>query len=357
VREVRDTALQLRMVRIGSTFNRFQRVVHDLSREMGKDIGLVVSGEDTELDKTLVEKLADPLTHMVRNAIDHGIETPTQRLAAGKPTRGTVTLNAYHDSGNVVIEVSDDGIGLNRKKILDKAIERGIVPADAKMSDREVFELIFEPGFSTAEHVTSLSGRGVGMDVVRRNIGALRGSIVIDSKPGIGTRMTVRLPLTLAIIDGFMVALDDSVFVIPLEMVDECIEFNDKAGQDYTNLRGNVLPLIRLHEFFAIGSQRAKRQSVVVIKHAGLRAGLVVDNLLGEFQTVVKPLSPVFSRVRCISGSTILGSGDVALIIDVPALFNSICGANVRANATNNGSWGSLSARQQPAYDCMSQSE
>ncbi|HTH59399.1 MAG TPA: chemotaxis protein CheA, partial [Paraburkholderia sp.] len=350
VREVRDAALQLRMVRIGATFNRFQRVVHDLSHEMGKDIALVVNGEDTELDKTLVEKLADPLMHMVRNAIDHGIETPAERVRAGKPARGTVTLNAYHDSGSVVIEVSDDGAGLNRKKIVAKALERGLVTADAKLPEREVFDLIFEPGFSTADHVTSLSGRGVGMDVVRRNIGALRGSIAIDSKPGTGTRMTVRLPLTLAIIDGFMVEVDNSAFVIPLEMVDECIEFNDKDGRDYTNLRGNVLPLIRLREFFGLDSVPLKRQSVVVIKHAELRAGLVVDGLIGEFQTVIKPLSPVFSRVRCISGSTILGSGDVALIIDVPALFNSICGGNVRVDARGASpiSW---KASRQPAHE------
>ncbi|WP_233832001.1 chemotaxis protein CheA [Paraburkholderia sp. ZP32-5] len=350
VREVRDAALHLRMVRIGATFNRFQRVVHDLSHEMGKDIALVVNGEDTELDKTLVEKLADPLTHMVRNAIDHGIEMPAERLRAGKHSRGTVTLNAYHDSGSVVIEVSDDGAGMNRKKILAKAVERGLVSADAKLPEREVFELIFEPGFSTADHVTSLSGRGVGMDVVRRNITALRGSIAIDSKPGIGTRMTVRLPLTLAIIDGFMVEVDDAAFVIPLEMVDECIEFNDKAGRDYTNLRGNVLPLIRLREFFALDSTPTRRQSVVVIKHGELRAGLVVDGLVGELQTVIKPLSPVFSRVRCISGSTILGSGDVALIIDVPALFSSICGGNVRADVTGASpiSW---KAARQPAHE------
>ncbi|RKP56590.1 chemotaxis protein CheA [Pararobbsia silviterrae] len=324
VEEVRDTALQLRMVRIGATFNRFQRVVHDLSLEIGKDIALTVSGEETELDKTLVEKLTDPLTHMVRNAIDHGIEAPEVRLAAGKPARGTVALNAYHDSGSIVIEVSDDGAGLKRDRILAKAIERGLVDAEQRLTDSEIYDLIFEPGFSTAEQVTNLSGRGVGMDVVKRNITALRGSIGIDSVLGRGTRIVVRLPLTLAIIDGFMVSIDGSVFTIPLEMVEECIEFDVESMHDYTNLRGQVLPFIRMRELFGVETDAPRRQSVVVIRHAGSRAGLVVDSLLGEFQTVIKPLSPIFSHVRCVSGSTILGSGEVALILDVPALFETV---------------------------------
>ncbi len=326
VEEVRDTALQLRMVRIGATFNRFQRVVHDLSREIGKDIALAVSGEDTELDKTLVEKLTDPLTHMVRNAMDHGIESPEARVAAGKAARGTVSLNAYHDSGNIVIEVSDDGAGLNRDKIFAKAVERGLVEAEQRLSDNEIFELIFEPGFSTADQVTNLSGRGVGMDVVKRNITALRGSIGVSSVAGHGTKIAVRLPLTLAIIDGFMVSVDKSVFTIPLDMIEECIEFNDESGQDFTDLRGQVLPFIRLRQLFGFDTTVPRRQSVVVVRHAGHRAGLIVDTLLGEFQTVIKPLSPIFAQVRCISGSTILGSGDVALILDIPALFSSFSG-------------------------------
>ncbi len=324
VEEVRDSALQLRMVKIGATFNRFQRVVHDVAREIGKDIGLLVSGEDAELDKTVVEKIGDPLTHLVRNAIDHGIEPAAVRAAAGKPAKGTVHLNAFHDSGSIVIEVSDDGGGLKRERILAKAIERGLIEPERKLSDQEIYGLIFEPGFSTAEAITNLSGRGVGMDVVKRNITALRGSVSVDSAEGVGTTVTVRLPLTLAIINGFLVALGKSVFVIPLDLIEECVEFSCEPGHDYTNLRGQVLPFLRLRELFADGSPPVKRQSIVVVKHAGQRAGLVVDALLGEFQTVIKPLSPMFAGVKCISGSTILGSGDVALILDVSSLLNRI---------------------------------
>jgi two-component system chemotaxis sensor kinase CheA len=320
VEEVRDSAMQLRMVKIGATFSRFQRVVHDVARELNKDIGLVVSGEDTELDKTVVERIGDPLMHLVRNAMDHGIDTAEVRAACGKPVQGTVTLNAYHDSGSIVIEVSDDGGGLKRDKILAKAVERGLIEPGRSLSDSEVYDLIFEPGFSTAEQVTNLSGRGVGMDVVKRNIKALRGSVDVKSEEGIGTTVTVRLPLTLAIIDGFLVGLGKSAFVVPLDMMEECVEFSAEPGHDYTNLRGQVLPFIRLRELFEVEGAAAERQNIVVVKHAGRRAGLVVDMLLGEFQTVIKPLGKMFNRVKCISGSTILGSGEVALILDVPAL-------------------------------------
>ncbi len=324
VEEVRDSALQLRMVKIGATFSRFQRVVHDVSRELGKDIGLVVSGEDTELDKTVVEKIGDPLMHLVRNAIDHGIEPAEVRAARGKPAQGSVRLNAYHDSGSIVIEVGDDGGGLKRDRILAKAVERGLVEPGRTLSDSEIYALIFEPGFSTAEQVTNLSGRGVGMDVVKRNIVALRGSVDIASEEGAGTTVTVRLPLTLAIIDGFMVGLGKTNFVVPLDMIEECVEFSCEPGHDYTNLRGEVLPFIRLRELFAIEGEKARRESIVVIKYAGKKAGLVVDALLGEFQTVIKPLGKMFNQVKCISGSSILGSGEVALILDVPALLNVI---------------------------------
>ena len=324
VQEVRDSALQLRMVKIGATFNRFQRVVHDVAKEIGKDIGLVVSGEDTELDKTVVEKIADPLTHLVRNAIDHGIEPAEVRAARGKPEKGTVKLNAYHDSGSIVIEVSDDGGGLKRDKIMAKAIERGLVEPGRVLTDSEIYGLIFEPGFSTADQITNLSGRGVGMDVVKRNIVALRGSVDIKSEEGVGTTVAVRLPLTLAIIDGFLVGLGKSVFVIPLDMIEECVEFSCERGHNYTNLRGEVLPFIRLRELFKVEGAAARRESIVVIKYAGQKAGLVVDTLLGEFQTVIKPLGKMFNQVKCISGSSILGSGEVALIFDVAALFAEI---------------------------------
>ncbi|NMM37985.1 MAG: chemotaxis protein CheA [Glaciimonas sp.] len=320
VEEVRDSVLQLRMVKIGATFNRFQRVVHDVSREIGKDIGLVIKGEDTELDKTVVEKIGDPLMHLVRNAIDHGIEAAEVRAAHGKPVNGSVTLDAYHDSGSIVISVSDDGGGLKRDRILSKAIERGLIEAGHNLSDSEIYALIFEPGFSTAEQVTNLSGRGVGLDVVKRNITALRGSVGVSSEEGVGTTVTVRLPLTLAIIDGFLIEIGNSVFVIPLDMIEECVAYSAEPGHNYTDLRGHVLPFIRLRELFAVEGEPTRRENIVVLKHAGQRAGLVVDTLLGEFQTVIKPLGKMFSQVKCISGSTILGNGEVALILDVPAL-------------------------------------
>ncbi|NIJ79843.1 chemotaxis protein CheA [Xanthomonas cannabis] len=324
VEDVRESALQLRMVKIGGTFSRFQRVVHDVARELGKDIALVVAGEDTELDKSVVEKIGDPLTHLVRNAMDHGIEPADVRVARGKPARGTVGLNAYHDSGSIVIQITDDGGGLNRDRILAKALERGLVEPGRQLSDREVFAMIFEPGFSTAEKVTNLSGRGVGMDVVKRNITALRGTVDIDSAAGVGTTISVRLPLTLAIINGFQVGVGKSVFVVPLDVVEECVEFTPDYASDYIDLRGSVLPYVRLRELFALGGKTPARESIVVIRQGAQRFGLVVDTLLGEWQTVIKPLSKVFAQVKGISGSSILGSGDVALILDVPSLLQQL---------------------------------
>lgn len=328
VEEVRDNALQLRMVKIGATFNRFQRVVHDVARELGKDIRLQVGGEDAELDKTVVEQIGDPLTHLVRNAMDHGIEPADVRVARGKPAQGTVSLNAYHDSGSIVIEVSDDGGGLKRERILDKAIERGLAEPGRSYTDKEIFNLIFEPGFSTAEQVTNLSGRGVGMDVVKRNIVALRGSVEIATVEGAGTTVTVRLPLTLAIINGFQVGVGKSVFVIPMDMVEECIEFREEPGRDWVDLRGQPLPFVRLRERFQIAGQPSRRRSIVVVRYGSQRAGLVVDNLLGEFQTVIKPLGKVFAGARFLSGSSILGNGEVALILDMAALLNGVQGGS-----------------------------
>jgi two-component system chemotaxis sensor kinase CheA len=322
IEQVREGALQLRMVKIGGTFSRFQRVVHDVSAELGKQIQLVVSGEDAELDKTVVEQIADPLTHLVRNAIDHGIEAAHLRAERGKPLGGTIKLNAFHDSGSIVIEVSDDGGGLKRDRILAKAQERGLIESGRTLTDSEIFNLIFEPGFSTAETVTNLSGRGVGMDVVKRNITALRGTVNIRSTEGVGTTIAVRLPLTLAIINGFQVAVGNSIFVLPLESIEECIEFSTATGHHFTSLRGGVLPYIQLRELFSTSATATRRQSIVVINHAGQRAGLVVDGLLGEFQTVIKPLGKMFRQVECVSGSSILGTGDVALILDVPALVH-----------------------------------
>ena len=320
VEEVRDSALQLRMVKIGVSFKRFQRVVHDVANDLGKDIALMVEGEDTELDKTLIEKIADPLLHLVRNAMDHGIESPQERVAKGKPAQGTLKLNAFHDSGAIVITVQDDGAGLHRQRILDKALERDLVEPGQVLSDKEIYALIFEPGFSTAEKISNLSGRGVGLDVVKRNISALRGTVELDSDEGLGTTVTIRLPLTLAIIDGFLVEVGKVVYAIPLDMIEECVAYTAEPGHDYTSLRGEVLPFIRLRELFAVSGKPIRRENIVVLKYAGQKAGLVVDTLLGEYQTVIKPLGQMFNQVSCISGSTILGSGDVALILDVPSL-------------------------------------
>ena len=335
VEDVRDSALQLRMVKIGATFSRFQRVVHDVSRDLGKDVALIIDGEDTELDKTVVEKIGDPLMHLVRNSMDHGIESAELRIARGKPAQGTLKLNAFHDSGAIVITVQDDGGGLKRERILSKAIERGLVDAGHHLSDAEVYALIFEPGFSTAEQITNLSGRGVGLDVVKRNITALRGTVGLTSEEGVGTTVTVRLPLTLAIIDGFLVEVGKRVFAIPLDMIEECVAYTAEPDHDYTNLRGQVLPFIRVRELFGITAPPpVKGENIVVLKYAGQKAGLVVDTLLGEFQTVIKPLGQMFNQVTCISGSTILGSGDVALILDVPQLVKRSVNNQPRVAAT-----------------------
>ncbi|MGN2433546.1 chemotaxis protein CheA [Pseudomonas syringae] len=336
VEQILDGALHLRMIPIGDTFNRFRRVVRDVSQELGKDIDLIINGAETELDKTVVEKIGDPLMHLLRNSMDHGIESAEARRAAGKPAKGHLSLNAYHDSGSIVIEIADDGAGLNRERILDKAQQRGLVAAGASLTDQEIYNLIFEPGFSTAEAVTNLSGRGVGMDVVKRNITLLRGTVDLDSQPGQGTIVRIRLPLTLAIINGFLVGIDQSTYVIPLDMVQECIELDEQdrqASRDngYLDLRGEVLPLVYLREHFNHEGPAARRQNVVVVRYAEHKAGLVVDELLGEFQTVIKPLGKLFGALRGISGSTILGSGAVALILDVPALLNQIVQMDARS--------------------------
>ncbi|UFI45789.1 chemotaxis protein CheA [Pseudomonas savastanoi] len=336
VEQILDGALHLRMIPIGDTFNRFRRVVRDVSQELGKDIDLIINGAETELDKTVVEKIGDPLMHLLRNSMDHGIESAEARRAAGKPAKGHLSLNAYHDSGSIVIEIADDGAGLNRERILDKAQQRGLVAAGASLTDQEIYNLIFEPGFSTAEAVTNLSGRGVGMDVVKRNITLLRGTVDLDSHPGQGTIVRIRLPLTLAIINGFLVGIDQSTYVIPLDMVQECIELDEQnrhltRDSGYLDLRGEVLPLVYLRDHFNHEGPAARRQNVVVVRYAEHKAGLVVDDLLGEFQTVIKPLGKLFGALRGISGSTILGSGAVALILDIPALLNQIVQMEARS--------------------------
>jgi two-component system chemotaxis sensor kinase CheA len=338
VEEIRDGALQLRMVQIGETFHRFQRVVRDVSKELGKEIDLVINGAETELDKTVVEKISDPLMHLVRNSMDHGIESAELRIARNKPSKGCLQLNAYHDSGSIVIEVVDDGGGLNRNKILQKALEREVISSATNLTDKEIFNLIFEPGFSTSEAVSNLSGRGVGMDVVRRNIEALRGTIELDSNEGVGTTVRIRLPLTLAIIDGFLVGISNNAYVIPLDMVLECVELTpaqQKASRttNYINLRGEVLPFIRLRDLFAVEGSPPRRESIIVMQYAGQQAGLMVDSLIGEFQTVIKPMGKLFTHLKGIAGSTILGSGDVALILDVPSLVQRAINAETQVTS------------------------
>ncbi len=329
VEEVRDSALGLRMVQIGTCFSRFNRVVRDVSSELNKKIELVVSGSETELDKSIVELIGDPLMHLVRNAIDHGIEGPATRANAGKSETGLIKLNAYHDSGNVVIEIVDDGKGLDVERIRQKAIDRKLIDASQAMSDKDIQNLIFEPGFSTADQISNLSGRGVGMDVVKRNIQTLGGTVALESKLGSGTRVIVRLPLTLAIIDGFLVEVSGASMVIPLDIVTECVELKDKfrcsdADSHYMDLRGEIVPYINVRQLFNMEGEPPKRENIVVVNCNGIKAGLVVDKLLGEFQTVIKPLGKVFSNIKGVGGSSILGSGDVALILDVPNLLQRV---------------------------------
>ena len=328
VSEIRDNALQLRMVPIGDSLSRFKRVVRDTCRELGKEIELVITGGETELDKTVVEKMIDPLTHLIRNAVDHGIETPEVRRSRGKPAQGRVHINAYHDSGHIVVEIADDGAGLDAERIRAKAEAAGLVKPDDVLTREETLRLIFAPGLSTKEQATNLSGRGVGMDVVRRNIEALRGTVELDSRLGEGTQVTIVLPLTLAIIDGFLVGAGADQYVIPLSQVAECVEMGaasgvKRHGEHYINLRGEVLPFIRLTELFenADPERRAgRRESLVVVRFGHHKMGLVVDTLLGELQTVIKPLGKVFERLRGVAGATILGTGDIALILDVAEL-------------------------------------
>ena len=326
-RDLQESVMSIRMMPISFVFSRFPRVVRDLSGKLGKQVELKTTGEHTELDKGLIEKIADPLTHLIRNSLDHGIESPEKRAAAGKSPVGTITLKAYHQGGNIVIEVGDDGAGLNRQKILAKARERGFLVSD-QMTDQEVFALIFEPGFSTADQVTDVSGRGVGMDVVRRNIQALGGRVEIESMVGIGTRMTVRLPLTLAILDGMSVAVGDQTYILPLSYVIESLQ--PQAGDIKTlsnqarviQVRGDYLPVVVLHELFGLSSQHADfTQGIMVVLDAdGIKAALFVDALLGQHQVVIKSLEANYRRVAGVSGATIMGDGHVALILDVSAI-------------------------------------
>jgi len=321
---LRDTTMGARMVPIGSLFGRFRRLVHDLSRDLAKPVEFVTSGEDTELDKTMIECLADPLVHLIRNAIDHGIEDSAKRAAAGKTEQGRIELQAVHSGAQVLVTVRDNGGGLNTARIRAKAEEQGLIAPGAALSDNEIHQFLFHPGFSTAQTISALSGRGVGMDVVKRTIENMRGSIDLSTKPGQGTTVTLRLPLTLAIIEGLLIRVGDGRCIIPLSAVEECVELTAEdqrsRGRNFLNVRGNLVPFLRLREILQVPGAPETHQKTIIISTGETRVGLVADQIIGNHQTVIKSLSKLHSDVTIFSGATILGDGTAALILDVAQL-------------------------------------
>lgn len=339
-RELQESVMRIRMLPISFTFSRFPRMVRDLSKQLGKKIELKLLGEQTELDKTVMEKIGDPLVHLVRNALDHGLELPADRRAAGKPETGTITLNAFHQGGNIMIEIIDDGKGLNREKILKKARANGVIGENETLSDEQIQELIFQPGFSTADKVTDVSGRGVGMDVVRRNIQELNGSIQVQSIEGVGSTFTIRLPLTLAILDGQLIDVGNQTYIIPLVSIVESLQPNMElinhvaGGCDVFRLRDEYIPIIKLYEVFGVEPQSCDMsESLLVVVEAGnSKVALVVDDLLGQQQVVIKSMESNYKKVDGISGATILGDGTVSLILDITDLIHM---AGVRQQSKN----------------------
>ena len=330
--DLRDNTLSIRMVPIGTTFGRFKRLVRDLSAELGKEIDLQTDGAETELDKTVIERLGDPLVHLIRNSCDHGIEAPAVRQAAGKPGRGTVHLSAFHTGPNVFIEIRDDGAGLDADSIRQKAIERGLLSPDAHPSPAEIYKLIFLPGLSTAKTLSNVSGRGVGMDVVKRSIDGLRGSVEVQSTLGVGTTIRLRLPLTLAIIEGMLVTVGDTSYVLPMSLVEECVELTQEDlershGNQMATVRGELVPYLRLREWFGVPGDRPSIEQIIIASTDGCRFGFVVDAVIGQHQTVIKTLGRMCREVEGLSGATILGDGRVALIVDVSALIRSTLAA------------------------------
>jgi two-component system chemotaxis sensor kinase CheA len=324
--DLQEEVMKIRMVPLGPTFRQFVRTVRDIATAQGKLAYVELSGEDVDVDMNVIEHLRDPLTHIVRNAVDHGIEDPDARKALGKDQRGRLSLQAWHEGGSIVIKVHDDGAGLERTKVIERARAMGYTADFDKLGDSELFRLILEPGFSTSSEVTEFSGRGVGMDVVRRNVEALRGVISIESRAGVGTTITIRLPLTLAIIRGFAVGVDEETYIMPLDAVIECIEFPRDGSEAFAsrgviNLRGQALPYVRLRDCFRMGGQPTERENVLVLRYHDQRVGLVVDRLFGENQTVIKPLSRTLGDLPGVSGSAILGNGRVALILEVEGLL------------------------------------
>jgi two-component system chemotaxis sensor kinase CheA len=327
--ELRDNTMSIRMLPIGTTFSKFKRLVRDLSNQLGKEVILSTEGGETELDKTVIESLNDPMVHIIRNSIDHGIEPPNDRDAAGKPGQGVVNLSATHSGGNVLIRISDDGAGLDTHSIRAKAEEKGLITPDAELEDKDIYYLIFEPGFSTAAEVTDVSGRGVGMDVVKKGIENLRGSIEVESQKGRGTTITLKLPLTLAIIDGLLVDIGKDLYVIPLSVVEECVEMsreeaNRSRERNMMNFRGNVVPYLNLRDMFQVEGDPPALEQVVIVEANNKTVGFGVDKLIGQNQTVIKTLSKVYKDVKGLSGATILGDGNVALILDMTELVKSI---------------------------------
>jgi two-component system, chemotaxis family, sensor kinase CheA len=339
MRALQESVMRVRMLPISFVFNRFPRMVRDLGQKLGKAIELKLVGEQTELDKTVLEKIGDPLVHLVRNSVDHGLESAEKRIAAGKSATGTITLNAYHKGGNVTVEVSDDGGGLDKARILKKARERGLVGPDDELTDERVYNLIFAPGFSTADVVSDVSGRGVGMDVVRRNVNELGGHIQVVSEPGKGTTVRIRLPLTLAILDGQLVRVGEETYVIPLVAIVETIQIkadrvNSIAGQaEVFRLRDDYLPIVRLYDLFGIEPRTTNLLEglLMIVEADGRRVGLFVDDLLAQQQVVIKSLETNFRQVPGLAGATMLGDGRVALIIDVPGLIMSVDHGSHRA--------------------------
>ncbi|AEI67559.1 chemotaxis protein CheA [Corallococcus macrosporus] len=333
--ELQEEVMRVRMVPVGPLFRQHLRTVRDLARAQDKLALLELEGEDVTMDTAVLEALRDPLLHLLRNALDHGIESPAERQAAGKDACGHLRLRAFHDAGGVVVELSDDGRGIQRDRVKERARERGLVSAPERLRDEEVDRLIFEPGFSTARTVTELSGRGVGMDVVRRDVEALRGTVAVRSQEGQGTTVTLRLPLTLAVIQGFAMGVGDQAYVVPIELVQECLELpaeqrcDDEAGM--LSLRGQPLPYLRLRTLFGVGGSAPARENVVVLRHPDGVVGLAVDQLHGDGQRVIRPLGRLFQDAPGISGSTILGDGRVGLILDTPTLVRR---AIRRANET-----------------------
>ncbi len=320
--ELRDTTMSVRMLPIGSTFATLQRLVRDLARELGKEVQFTTDGGETELDKNIIEKLKDPLVHIIRNSIDHGIELPHDREANQKNRKGNIHISATHSGANVIITISDDGKGLDVNRIRQKAIDRGIISPETAMPENEIYGLIFEAGFSTANAVTGVSGRGVGMDVVKKSIESLRGTIDVRSKRGDGLEIVLKLPLTLAIIDGLMVKIDGGDFILPLTAVEECVELRDNdlkmaIKRKIMNIRGEVLPYVRLRELFGSNGNQEHIEQVVVVESNGDRFGLGVDRVVGQLQTVIKSIGYVYKDIKGTSGATILGDGSVALILDI----------------------------------------